>query len=229
MNVIEIRPQLFVREDGFVKKTTDHPNVKKGWYPGTKLNNGYYNIRTNDKTELVHRLVAEAFIPNPDNKPQIDHIDGNTSNNNVNNLRWYTDAENKTNRQRHRDGKSFGVFYLKEFNKYTIRIKYNNKIKQVGLFTNEDDAGLCYKYITELLKTRSTITADEFELLKIKFNGDNVNDGKELPKGVQHHFGKFRSQCRCQITKKTITLGIFDNIGDARNAYLKYKYNGKQI
>lgn len=45
----------------------------------------------------VHRLVAEAFIPNPDNKPNVDHIDTNPSNNNVDNLRWVTQQENARN------------------------------------------------------------------------------------------------------------------------------------
>lgn len=51
-----------------------------------------------DKTlALIHRLVAKAFIPNPGNKPQIDHIDGNRQNNFSDNLRWVTSHENHIN------------------------------------------------------------------------------------------------------------------------------------
>lgn len=46
---------------------------------------------------LVHRLVAEHFIPNPEDKPIIDHIDGDPTNNHVDNLRWATYHENNCN------------------------------------------------------------------------------------------------------------------------------------
>ena len=47
----------------------------------------------------IHRLVAEAFIPNPENKPYVDHIDTNRTNNDVTNLRWVTQEENMRNEQ----------------------------------------------------------------------------------------------------------------------------------
>lgn len=57
-------------------------------------NTGYRRVHLNNKSCLLHRLVAEAFIPNPQNKSQVNHIDGNKLNNNVDNLEWCTPKEN---------------------------------------------------------------------------------------------------------------------------------------
>lgn len=66
--------------------------------------NGYVIIKLGRKHKhfLVHRLVANAFIPNPYNKPQVDHINSDRSNNNVSNLRWVTQTENNLNPITHR-------------------------------------------------------------------------------------------------------------------------------
>lgn len=56
---------------------------------------GYLQVQFKDKRNyFVHRIVALTFIPNPDNKPYVDHIDGNKANNSVENLRWVTASEN---------------------------------------------------------------------------------------------------------------------------------------
>ena len=71
-------------EDGNKKEPKPHPK-------------GYLQISLNGRNYLVHRLVAIHFIPNPENKPQVDHIDGNKKNCCVDNLRWVTAHENNSN------------------------------------------------------------------------------------------------------------------------------------
>jgi hypothetical protein len=90
----------------------------------------------------VHKLVGEAFIPNPDNKLCVDHIDCNKQNNNIDNLRWATKAENNKNRQLMKNNSSgyVGVYYDKRCNKWTAKIGHEGKLKNLGIFDKKEDA-----------------------------------------------------------------------------------------
>lgn len=89
---------VLVSDDGKIYVPS---NFKKPghWTYGSKKANGYLRVAINHCQYLVHRLVAETFIPNPENKPEIDHIDRNRANNKVENLRWVTRSENCLNRK----------------------------------------------------------------------------------------------------------------------------------
>lgn len=63
---------------------------------GKVESNGYVRVRINGGHALYHRVVATALIPNPDNKPCVNHIDGDKQNNHPSNLEWVTHSENTT-------------------------------------------------------------------------------------------------------------------------------------
>ena len=69
-------------------------NTVKGQIVASFIRNGYKCVRIHDKNFYVHRLLAEAFIPNPENKPEINHKDGKKLNNDLSNLEWATYSEN---------------------------------------------------------------------------------------------------------------------------------------
>lgn len=90
---------------GFSKFTMDDydilPNgqiLNKRWNRFLKPqpnNKGYGRVQLCGKFYFVHRLVAEKYIPNPNNLPQVNHKDGNKNNNSVENLEWVSNQENR--------------------------------------------------------------------------------------------------------------------------------------
>ena len=94
MKAIDGYNGYFVTEEGLVFSSKSNRFLKfsydKQGYKRVGLSMGCYKT----KTIKIHRLVAQAFIPNPENKGDVNHIDGNKSNNNLSNLEWCTRSEN---------------------------------------------------------------------------------------------------------------------------------------
>ncbi len=111
---------------------------KKGYYQvSLKQQNGKYS------TKKVHRLVAQAFIPNPENKPQVDHKDNDRKNNKVENLRWASACENCWNRKStNPNGK--GVYFFesidKSFPEYRASIYHKGVNYELGDFWSKEEA-----------------------------------------------------------------------------------------
>lgn len=116
------------------KKIKPQPNGK-----------GYLRVSIGGKLKFVHRLVAEKYIPNPENKPQVNHKDGNKLNNCVDNLEWVTNMQNRQHAVKnllHLSGERCpwskltqkDVDYIRENKHYTakqIAEKFNVSVSQI--------------------------------------------------------------------------------------------------
>lgn len=98
----------------------------------------------NIKSARIHRLVADSFIPNANNLPQVNHIDGNKSNNNVLNLEWCDCRANVTHYHKPKSKlNSIGVTLTKE-KTYHTKIYINKKQVYLGTFKTLEEANLAY-------------------------------------------------------------------------------------
>ena len=126
------------RKEGFMKINIDK---SKGYYRfGLTNENG-------EKKFYLHRLLAEHYIPNPNNYDEVDHIDGNPLNNNLSNLRWCDRSINTMNRRIFKNNKS-GFKNISQRETGSWRVFYQ-KYKLNKCFKTKREA-LCYKYIIQL-------------------------------------------------------------------------------
>ena len=115
-----------------------------------KRKDGYFTIELKRSTKFLHRIVAEAFIPNPENKPQVNHKDSNRENNQTGNLEWVTASENilhgykygNIKPTRHRLGAQTGegefrqIYLDQRRNRWVACVEYlNEKGKRAGIKT----------------------------------------------------------------------------------------------
>ena len=132
-----------VSTDGQVRNRTTKKILK-----GRLSKNGYLQVSIKiDETQkfcnrYIHRLVALHFIENPNNKREVNHIDGNKENNTLSNLEWVTSSENQKHRHlignKKTSNRHIGMFnkkgeMVKDFNSILEAVAYFNKTSRVNI------------------------------------------------------------------------------------------------
>lgn len=136
--------------------------------------NGYSTVCiSKDKkvySKKIHRLIAEMFIPNPENKPEVNHIDGNKANNNISNLEWCTKSEN-----------------TKHAYAAGLRVsKIQSQSYAAGMLTAKPIIAYCYKTNKELWRAESIKSAarlynlDERTVHRVLYGIKNYNSCKGM-------------------------------------------------
>ena len=125
--------------------------MKQGLTIGKK-SHGYKTIclyinKNKKRKQFIHRLVAKHFIPNIENKKEVNHIDGNKQNNNINNLEWVTPSENmkhayKIDINKNKMGGHKRLKKINQYNKNNIFIKTYISIEEAKRQTNINSSSI---------------------------------------------------------------------------------------
>lgn len=176
----------------YTNKILEQRNNKKG-YPTI-----YLTINGKGISKVVHRLVAQTFIPNPNNLPQVNHIDGNKENNSVENLEWCTNEYNMRHSwelglRKPLKGNEIGTskllehevigIYESEDNSYKLSEKYNVSTSLINLIRSDKVWSHVTKSKTKGIQPLNNLRNNKFSLEEVcdiyEKDGKNKDIAKE--------------------------------------------------
>ena len=193
----------------FLKKETDRHG-----YVRVKIT---FDGRKDNRLVSIHRLVANAFIPNPDHKPDVNHIDGNKSNNDVSNLEWCTKSENiqhamRTGLKPPVYGEHHGMSKLTQERAETIC-----KLLESGIYTIKDImkiTGETYDCVVKIIKRNTWVRVSQ------NYNIDNYHHKR------QYDVKEYESVFKLMVTNKLSLYDISDETGvDGKTVFKIYTHS----
>ena len=146
MTSIKGYENYLIFEDSVIINTNTGRELK----PGVDKAIGYYRVcltkNNKENMKLIHRLLAEAYIPNPHNKSEVDHINRIKTDNRIENLRWATHLENMQNLSEYKTNTSGtpNVYYAKDRDKWHYQ-KTINGVKHSSPYYDTPEEAIEYK------------------------------------------------------------------------------------
>lgn len=234
-DISEFNGKYQVSNLGHVRNTNNLNDNDGGvLHPGA-LYNGYYRVTLsngeNTKREYVHRLVAKAFIDNPNNYPQINHKDENRLNNNVDNLEWCTDKYN-ANYGNH--NKHISESLLKGSSKIVQTDLLNNFVKTWDNLASIQNSGFdhshvanCCKHVANsskgyhwFYKQEYDVVSQDPDFVKQPVENQEVNDtvdslNKEIWKDISGTGGKYQVYDMGRV--KSVNMYSYGNVENLLN------------
>lgn len=124
-----------------------------------KHGNGYFQVGLWDKCKrkqvCIHRILAEAFIPNPNEYKEVDHINRDSRDNRIENLRWSTrrlNVRNKVERMRKNNKSGYVGVYQRVSKRWIAVIGYEHRTFCIGTFDTAREAAIAYNRVAKELR-----------------------------------------------------------------------------
>jgi len=206
-----------ISDAGMVRSLKNYNNVKKRILR-TYFDGGGYkvvdlSIHGNQKRHKIHHLVYDAFGDGERNghKLQVDHIDGNKTNNCIGNLQLLSNRENSVKYYNGQEStsKHIGVSWSQNRGKWLSRIVIDGKTVHLGYFSDEIKASAAYQDALRMFEKTAevVVVTPAMKRKKSKYRGVSWEKSN----------GKWRA--RLCVKYKSISLGLFDKEIDAHLAY----------